>query len=918
MRYSLKRRTTCALLAGAGLVALAQAPACAQDSTTGQPGSTAAEPPDDATLDEIVVTGTLVRGKPPVGASPITLGADKLAETGAATSNELLASIPQVSNYFNNVPVADLSVAVNQFQVSRPNLRNISPTTATGSATLILVDGHRVASVGTKQSSVDPDLIPIGAIERVEVVLDGGSATYGADAVAGVINFITRRRFDGVKVDAHYGFADDYWQTDASFTAGRDWGSGSAYVSYTFTKNDALFGRDRDFIRSLDYTSQPYVPRGRACDLPNVAINTSIFGFTVSSVNYAYPSLVANTVNACDPSDDKAIVPSAERHGVIASLTQDLDDSTKIDLRAFYSRRETLSTSPLEGVVTMASSNPYYVLPPGVTPVAPPFSQGQAVSFSFAPVLGRASQRSTTLVEEWGANAEVTKSIADNWQLRGLFNYSRSNSEFSLPQASQERLNAAGASSDPATAINPYDITRTSPALIADIADNEIAGQAIDDLLDLRLIAEGKLFALPGGDVRLAVGYEHMREEFKQRYVSGIRIGTLSTHPFGSYDRDVDSLFGELQVPVFDDGDAAGLHSLVLSAAGRYDRYSDFGSTFNPKLGFTYKPFRWLGLRGNWGTSFTAPTALDQLASAQNEISSFPFVAFVRPGDTPTNGSITVALQGARPNLQPQTAETWSIGFDADPPFLPGLHLTGSYYDVVFKDILSTPTPNPAIFGDFPGNITSNPNGLSVEQLRAFAALAPNGASVIEPLIASGTPVYEVVDFRTGNFGILKVKGLDFGADYRLATGFGGLDFSIHGNYQLSRKQQVSPTSPVTDLLRVDNPKLTLQAAVGTTVGAFRAQAIWNHTGGFAVDPTSTVPVQTRISAYNTVNLFFKYDVPGESLVLKDLSVTLNVGNVFDQDPPVSLRSQIQRESNGYANGFTLGRMFTFGVSKKF
>ena len=196
------------------------------------PALASAQEADEATeAREIVVTGSNIRGAEQVGAAPITLGAARLDEIGATSSNELLASIPQVTNYFNRVPVSDLAIAVNQILVSRPNLRNISPNNASSSATLILVDGHRIASVGVNQASIDPDLIPTGAIERVDVVTEGGSAIYGADAVAGVINFVTLKRFDGVKVNGSYGFAKNYWQWDAGITAGKDWGSGSAYVS---------------------------------------------------------------------------------------------------------------------------------------------------------------------------------------------------------------------------------------------------------------------------------------------------------------------------------------------------------------------------------------------------------------------------------------------------------------------------------------------------------------------------------------------------------------------------------------------------------------------------------------------------------------------------------------------------------------
>jgi iron complex outermembrane receptor protein len=168
------------LLVGAAGIALLPQVASAQDADK-------AAKEDEA----IVVTGTLIRGATPVGSNAITLGQATLEKVAPQSSNDLLATIPQVTNYFNRVPLADLSVAVNQIQIARPNLRNISGNSASSSGTLILVDGHRVATAGVNQASVDPDIVPIGAIERVEVVTEGGSATYGADAVAGTINFIT-------------------------------------------------------------------------------------------------------------------------------------------------------------------------------------------------------------------------------------------------------------------------------------------------------------------------------------------------------------------------------------------------------------------------------------------------------------------------------------------------------------------------------------------------------------------------------------------------------------------------------------------------------------------------------------------------------------------------------------------------------
>lgn len=210
-------------------------------------------------------------------------------------------------------------------------------------------------------------------------------------------------------------------------------------------------------------------------------------------------------------------------------------------------------------------------------------------------------------------------------------------------------------------------------------------------------------------------------------------------------------------------------------------------------------------------------------------------------------------------------------------------------------------------------HVISNPNGLTADQLRAFAALAPNGSSVIEPLIAGNVGVYEAVLFLVGNYGTLEVDGLDFQANYRHDTGFGGIDASVAGNYTLNRDSRIGPGSPSIDLLEFNTSRLQLQAALGADIGNFRGQVTLNHTSGFDVERSATLP-QDHVGDFNTVNVFLKYTVPGESMLLKDLSFTLNVNNVFDQDPPLYKLST----GNGYTNGFTLGRLVMLGVSKKF
>lgn len=935
----------------AGVAAIALVPGLA----AAQEGS-AQNALTEISMDEIVVTGTILRGAPPVGSNVVSVGQEQIASTGATTSNELLASVPQVSNLFNTVPNSRLSIASNQIQVVRPNLRNLAPETSSSASTLVLFDGHRIAPVGVTQNAIDPDLIPTIAIERVEVVTDGGSATYGSDAVGGVINFITRKRFDGVKVTARYGFANDYQQVDAGAIFGKDWGSGSLFAAYNYQHNDAIFGRDRDWIRQVDWLAATPTPLGRQCSPGNIQIGQNMF---------ALPSLAAGA-NSCDPTDDSTSVPRSTRHGALVGLHQELADWLTVDLRGFYGERKSTSLSPLRGNVTLSG-----VSSPGFPPFLPPrfrnfyytpvpgqnATASQTVFFSLAPLLGRNSAASTSEFQEWGANAEFEAKLTDNWQLRTLFNYSRSNSEFHIEEMNQVLLNAFANGTTAASAINFYNPgTGTNDlANIQQLVDSERAGQGREELFNGRAILDGTLFTLPGGDVKLAVGYEYMRDTFQQRTSVDAPIGTIQSVAYTPYRRSVHSVFGEVQVPIVGAGNRMSfIHSLTLAGSFRYDHFSDFGSTTNPKIGVNFKPVSWLGFRGNYSTSFNAPSPVDQLGALRNTAGFFPFnQPFVRPGDNPTVTGI-VALQGSNPGLRSQTADTWSVGIDIDPPFAEGLHASANYYNVKFKNRISIPSPDPTIYTNFPNLITSDPAGLTLTQIQDFlnASGAPNAAATLATAAGRCNPatgvcnVYALIDFRQGNYGTLDIEGLDFSANYRLTTGFGGIDAAVSGNYTLSRESQTQAGAPVIDELRAftrtlpdgtvvthsaGTSRLQLSASLGADIGHFRAQATLNHSSGYGLvrcDATTTpaclasttgVPTQTgrpqdRVGAFDTFNLFFKYDVPGDSRLLKDLELTLNVNNVFDTDPPVFR----QIGQNGYANGFTLGRLIQIGLSKKF
>ena len=874
-----------ALCCGAALSALSAGAAAAQDAASGQDGATA--------LPEVVVTGTLLRGVAPAGTEVIGVQQKDIQATGATTSVELLNSVPQVSSFNSKPEIA--TITTTQIQVNRINLRNL-PGSPTGTSTLLLVDGHRIASAGVTQFAPDADVIPPSIVERVEVVPDGGSSIYGTDAVGGVINFITRKRIDGVHVDVRGGLADKFNTLTTDLSAGKAWDSGSAYLAWDFAKQSTLWNRDRDYVKHIDWTTG--LPVGRQCTPPNI---------TANGVNYALPGLQPGSISACDlGAAGGTLFPRVTRNSIFGGVHQDLSSRVQLDVRAFFTRRDTWSTEgALPASANIGPSNPFYLDIPGAPGAV------QNVQFDFGPVgVGQIGQ---SRIKEWGVTPTVTADLGHDWELRSLLNVGGSQSTFQQQYVNSTLLSQYSAGVTPLTALNPYDIAATpNRQLIGNVADFFLAGQSYVDMLNARVVADGPLFKLPGGDVRLAVGAEFLRNKLSTRSAgAGLSAAAFAATPYSKYTQSVKSVFGELQVPIVGPGnEMPGVHALNVSASARFDSYNDFGDTTNPKVGVTYEPVDWITLRGSWGKSFNAPTPVDQLGSLANTLLVTPAFLVPPPIAIPP-GSVLVAVQGSSQDLQPQTATEYSVGADVRWPFVQGLRSSVSYYNIDYRGLLSKPPVfDPAVFfTNFPGNFVLNP---TAAQIAAFANLAKGGAAVVAPYLAPGSPpVLELIDYRTSNFGTAKARGIDFSTQYRRDTGFGGVDLTINGNYQLKNEQTLGPGLPTTDNL-LGATAFRLSVTTGADIGQLRAQVTLNHNASYHVQYSSALP-QDSVGAYDVVSLFFRYQFMGEDW-RRNLSVTMNVDNLFDKDPPVYTAVN----GSGYANGSTYGRLVQFGVHKDF
>ncbi|MGF7146813.1 iron complex outermembrane receptor protein [Sphingomonas zeicaulis] len=815
-----------------------------------------APPLSEKEEQDIVVTGSRIRGIDPVGSNVIAIDADTIAQEPVTSTNDLLRRVPQVVSLgANRAGGSAQNGAANATRGAGINLRGLSTN-----ATLLLYDGKRFPPQGTQGQFTDPSVIPSIALGRVEVVADGASAIYGSDAVAGVVNFILRRDFSGIEARARYGFTDtNYDEKQIAVIAGHNWGSGSAMISAEYTSNKVLRGSELDFYQNDNRDRGGRDLRVTNCNPGTITVGGGTYAIPTGGVTSAnVGSLVRGTSNRCFYGDSDYVIPPQERISVVGALSQDITDDIRIFADGFYSRREgDVLINPTVNA-TVPSTNPFFVSPvPGATSVN--------VAYSLVPELGQL--RNPYHASSWNVSGGVEANLFGDF--RGTVYYAHGESE-EVADRRRSGVNAGAlaralADTNPATALNVFG-GRNNPDTLARITDNlfVITGRTRLDVINGQL--DGSLFDLPGGAVRIAVGAEHRVEYTFTDLLSG--QAATAVHTADSGKRNVDAVFGELFVPVVGASNASpGLERLSLSLAVRHENYSDFGSTTNPKIGLTYAPFPGLTLKGTYGTSFRAPTFTEVSTLAGGAGLYFDTL----PG--PAGNQIGIGIAGGNPNLKPEQAETWSFGVEAAPEEIPGLVASLSYFRIDYTDQIQ------ALRGT-PGLLTNPIYG-------SFVQFNPSQAE-IAALLASGLPINSAInpaavtfiaDGRRQNLGTSLMRGLDFVLAYDWEWGDVKLDAGIQGTYLLDYLFEAVPGAGLTDVADTlgFSQSFRSQADIGVKWNGVRGRLTWNHLRGYF---NNSVTPRQHVSNYDTFDLSVGYELN------KHVTLSADVRNLFDEDPP--------------------------------
>lgn len=853
----------------------------------------------DRAGETIVVTGSRLRVEAPVGSTVTSLSNADLAESGRVTVDRAIRELPQVFDLgVSENSRGQSGGAGNIVYGNSINLRGIGPN-----ATLILIDGHRVTN---NSRSVDPSVLPTLGVERIEVVADGASAIYGSDAVAGVVNLIPRRSLDGVDAFARAGVANDgaYHEYALGVAVGKKFERGQVMIAYEHVEKSNLSGSDRsEFFRSdqtalggNNYSTTRCAPGTISASIGGTATTFAIPAGGVTQATAA--SLVAGTANRCDDLQGQDLIPAQKYDSVNATATYDLTEWLTFFVDGFYSYRS-FERLPAYGsaALTVPSTNAWFVRPAGFT------GASYTLNYNFANDVAR--NVSFGHGESWQVTPGLRAKLPHDWEAEVLIGKGRTHDNAtSLLGVGNTALNNALKSSDPATAFDPYGLGRTSAATLAGIFNQISISPTIGHFTGYEARANGPLFTLPGGEVKVALGYEG--QEFN------VDLGNARGNPgtpvaFTYRGRRVDSGYAELYVPLFGASNAmTGFQKLDLVAAVRYDKYSDVGGTTNPKFGANWSPVDGLTLRGSYGTSFRAPT-LPQIYGNTNQL-------FVQQYQNPAGGAtITgVARSGGNLGLAPETATTWSFGADFEP--MRNLRFSATYFSVDYKNQVIALLSDLAVLTRA---AQYNGTGLIVQGAAADPIVRDlvAGGMAVSGVLPAAITVY--VDGRSQNLGRSVTKGIDFNASYRFETDNAGkFGLSLSGTYLTSYKTNQTPTAPALDQLnQIFQPlKFKLRGSLNWEKGPFGVSVRATHLNGYT--NTAVTPNQ-HVGSYTPIDLNLTFKAGGSD---KPLIFTIEARNLFNIKPPYVNIAPSSNGSGGYDASASdpIGRLFSASVRKSF
>jgi iron complex outermembrane recepter protein len=756
------------------------------------------------TLDRIEVTGSRIPRAEIENEQPIiTVTRAQIEQQGFSSVADILQNLTSAGS--PAISRADALASGEDVGGYYIDLRNLG-----AQRTLILLNGKRL---GASNSGLqDLGQIPMSAIERIEVLKDGASSIYGSDAIAGVVNVITRRNFEGAEANVYIGgFDEGEGKQSADITMGAQSDRGSLTFSAEYSKEDPVFAKDREFSaygnsgKDFPFSGWSVVSQNGVWLDGNCPVDPGL-GVSACTLNPGSDPRNPNNYHAITPSEyananqQMMLQTGLERKSLFVSGSYDITDNIRFTSEIGYNRRTTdqqVAGYPGQYYYGLLSADSYFNPAPGA-------DQYWFRRFWEVPRTTRNELDTLRVTLGLEGTLNFGEDHQWNWDV-GFLSNENTNTKTGHGDAYTPALQAAlgpsylngatgrvecgsaGSPIDYGSNLSAGECIPFNPFLpYGQAGQGSLGDPALQALLfpeyhdvgktkttDYTANLAGTLFSLPAGEVGLAVGIEHRREQ--GRFVpdavnqAGQSTGLAAQITQGSY--DLDEAYAELEIPVL--ADLPGAKELTFNVASRYSKYSNFGNTTNNKFQMRWRPIDGLLVRATYAEGFRAPSIsdlfggpgqdfafyIDPCAVGQPGNGNAACLAAGVPADyvqlgqgnrpceaLPCQTSVPF-ISGSNPNLGPETAESKGVGIVWSPQWVDGLDFTLDWYKV---------TIDQAIVADGASGILYDCYVAGVASRCATVSRDPNNGKV------NGLQT----DLK--NVGGIRTEGYDFGVNYRL------------------------------------------------------------------------------------------------------------------------------------------------------
>jgi iron complex outermembrane recepter protein len=884
--------------------------------------------PVQDTMQRVEITGSSIKRIAKEGALPVqTVTRQEIERQGITSAEQLVATLSAngtgADNMTSNQGGDFLSgIKSHNNGASGASLRGLG-----SSSTLVLLNGRRIATHGLNGQSVDLNSIPLAAIQRVEILKDGASAIYGTDAIGGVINFILRKDYDGAEVT---GFIDkteqgggDIYRTSLLVGKGKLEEDGfNVMASLTVDRNTRLSGADRDFHNgyqparglSPDTTGAPYAnlrPAAGTAVTSNFKVNGDPTNGTYSRFNPLSQNGTCNSIpgqqqydsvlwgnpalaKACsyDYGSKWILIQPVDRVNLVSrgSVKVNADTTAFVEVTGSHTKSRAEYT-PIQVAFTYPAGGAYY----------------QDYS-NFIPTFDKTKgERLQWRCNECGSRTQETKTDAyrvlgglegklAGWDYKTGISVAGSKAKTTLfdgyvfDGAFQTALGSG--------VINPFltaGQTQTKAAM--DLLNSVKATGPLyggsTKLTQLDGVMSRDLFQLPAGPLAAAVGFDLRRETYRfddSIYRTGKPLinGVGSDPALNEVKRNIAALYTELAVPVIKDMD--------LQLAVRSDRYSDFGTTTNPKIGLRYQPVKQVLLRASANRGFHAPD-YDALYSGETvgELNNF--------ANDPACPSATANCRdkyetrtGGNSNLKPERSKQISAGIVFSP------------VDTMFASIDVW-------------KIDRTDRVVSLEATDILANYATLGKNVIRQ--ANG----EIQYIRAGYINAAgdQVRGVDLSAGINGKVAGGRWDVALDGTYIDSFRTRLIAGDPWEELVgKYNQTDLQLrwkhQLRFTYTQGPWSGTLIQNYKSGYKDEAPESLGGVSPKGFKPDVDSYTLYNLSANYAWSKTLSLTAGIKNLLNTNPPFSAHNIDEVSGAGWDGrvGDPRGRSYSFNVNYKF